>query len=67
MITRGKDKESNGYRGLYPLEDFPGGPVVKTLYFHRFEPWAGKFCMLHGPAKKKKKKKKERHRSISLN
>ena len=36
------------------LQDFPGGPVVKTLHFHSrghgFDPWLGKFCMLCGAA-----------------
>ena len=44
--------------------DFPHDPVVKTLCFqcrgHRFNPWSGKFLMLHWWQKKKKKKKKER-------
>ena len=34
--------------------------LIKTLCFHYkggwFNPWWGKFCMLHGAAKKKKKK-----------
>ena len=43
-----------------PKSDFPGGPVVKSQHFHYrgrgLDPWSGKFCMLHGAAKKKKKK-----------
>ena len=41
-----------------PTEDFPGGPVVKTLRFHcrglKFDPWPRKLrsCILHGMAKK---------------
>ena len=40
------------------LQDFPGGPVVKTPRFHcrvgSFDPWSGKFRMRHGAGEKKK-------------
>ena len=43
---------------LRPLiQDFPGGPVVKTalpLQGHGFSPLSGKFHMLHSEGKKKK-------------
>ena len=41
-------------------QDFPGGPVVKTLCFHcrghGFDPWSGKFHMPCGATKKLKKR-----------
>ena len=44
-------------------EDFPGGPVVKTLHFHcrghGFDPRLGKFHIPQDTAKNKKKKKKK--------
>ena len=46
--------------------DFPGGPVVKTLYFHcrghEFDPdWRTKIPQAPQCGQKKKKKKKERN------
>ena len=40
-------------------EDFPGGPVVKTMHFHcracSFHPWSSKFHKLPEWPKKEKK------------
>ena len=49
--------------------DFPGGPVVKTLYFHcrghEFDPdWRTKIPQATQWGQKKKKKKKKRKKSI---
>lgn len=52
-----------GLKLTFPRE-FPGGPVVRTLYFHcrgagdRFLVRELRFCKLSGAAKKKKERKK---------
>ena len=51
-------------------EDFPGGPVVKTLHFHcrgrGFDPWSGKFRMPGGVAKKNKKNNEDMKKGCNM-
>ena len=65
-ITLNANGQTSQFKGR-DCQDFPGGPVVKTLHFHfrglGVDPWSGKFHMPWGSDRKKKKKKKKQRLS----